>query len=293
MKKHTVTPIIVASALAALAAFGQAPAWAQDAKDAAAQKYAAPLKKIFEYQAMFAPIDPALAQIYPVAVVENKTFYVFEPVPAEKAYRLALTAPDTFNVPTGVRAAMPLAFWGNRMACVVTPEVFGQPEGYVFIFHEFVHCAQWYGVEQKLKEGLSIYQQALKNRDYMWELQYPFPYSDPAFVESYRALIEAWQKDDTEAAAALRAKLYAALSPADWEYLTWQEWKEGVARNLENRMREVVGLPENVGGGNQPYDRVAFYIGGDQLIRFLKRAEKDPLGDLEALYKAIKSKTYR
>lgn len=36
---------------------------------------------------------------------------------------------------------MPLAFWDNRIACVVTGEVFGEPDGYVFIYHEFIHCA--------------------------------------------------------------------------------------------------------------------------------------------------------
>ena len=56
---------------------------------------------------------------------------------------------------------MPLAFWNNRIACVVTGEVFGEPDGYVFIYHEFIHCAQWDCCEQRLKEGLARY---LENR---------------------------------------------------------------------------------------------------------------------------------
>lgn len=265
-------------------------AWGQEVKDPIAEKYAAALKKIFDYQTMFAPLDPALEKVYPVAIVENKTFYVFEPVPAEKVYRLVKTAPDTFNVPVGVRAAMPLSFWENPMACVVTPDVFSQPDGYVFIFHEFVHCAQWYGGEQKLKAGLSIFQEAMKKQDYMWELQYPFPYSNPAFGQTYRALLDAWERDDAAAAAALRADLYKALSPAEWEYLTWQEWKEGLARNLENRMRSVVGLPENKNGENAPYDRVTFYVGGDKFVRFLGRLERGTSRDLESLYRKISEK---
>lgn len=277
----------------ALIVLVMATAWGQEIKDPVAEKYAGPLKEIFQYQTMFASLDPALEKVYPVAIVEDKTFYVFEPVPEKKIYRLVRTAPDTFNVPTGVRAAMPLAFWEDRMACVVTPEVFSQPDGYVFIFHEFVHCAQWDAGERKFKESLSIYQEAMKKKDYMWELEYPFPYSNPAFVKSYSALIDAWERDDTTAAAALRAELYKSISPEDWEYLTWQEWKEGVARNLENRMRGIVGLPENNGGESAPYDRVTFYVGGDQMIRFLKRAEKVTAGDLEALYRAIKAKPDR
>jgi hypothetical protein len=277
----------------ALIALSPASLRGQDSSGSVAEKYAAPLKKIFDYQAMFASLDPALAKIYPVAIVENKTFYVFEPVLTEKSYRLVKTAPDTFSVPAGVRAAMPLSFWDNRMACVVTPEVFGQPDGYVLIFHEFVHCAQWYGGEQTFKQGLAIFREAMEKRDYMWELQYPFPYSDPDFVRIYGALLEAWEKNDTAAAASLRADLAKILSPAEWEYLTWQEWKEGSARNLENRMRQVAGLPENGNGQDPPYDRVIFYVGGDRLIRFLRRVEHDAALDFETLYKKIKDKPGR
>jgi hypothetical protein len=289
MKTNKLTALLLPAVIALVLGL----ALGQEAKNPVAEKYAAPLKKIFDCQTMFASLDPAVEKVYPVAIVENKTFYVFEPVPGEKAYRLVLTAPDTYNMPVGVRAAMPLGFWENRIACVVTPDVFSQPDGYVIIFHEFVHCAEWYGGEQKFKAGLSIFQEAMKKQDYMWELQYPFPYSNPVFAKSYRALIDAWEKGDVAAAASLRADLYDALSPEEWEYLTWQEWKEGLARNLENRMRHVVGLPENMNGRNAPYDRVTLYVGGDKLIRFLGRVERGAGGDLEALYKAIKAKPVR
>ncbi len=262
-------------------------AGSQAAKDPIAEKYATPLKKIFDLEARFAPLHPALGKVYPVAIVENKTFFIFEPAAEEKAYRLVYTGPDTFDIPTGIRAAMPLGFWDNRMACVVTGEVFGEPAGYVFIFHEFVHCAQWDCCEQKLKEGLTIFREAMKTKDYMWELGYRFPYSDPAFVETYSALFEAWDRDDAAAAGSLRAALSKALSPAEWEYLTWQEWKEGLARYLENRMRDVAGLSENKGGEKPPFNRVTFYRGGDKLIRFLERQRPGTVKDLITLYRAI------
>jgi hypothetical protein len=262
-------------------------AWAQKAQGPIAEKYAAPLKKIFDLHVKFAPLHPALEKVYPVAIVENKTFYIFEPVPEEKAYRLVLTAPDTFDMPTGVRAAMPLSFWDNRMACVVTGEIFGEPTGYVFIFHEFVHCAQWGTCEQKLKQGLSIFQEAMKSKNYMWELQYPFPYAKLAFTETYAALIKAWEGNDADAAGPLMAVLKTSLSPAEWEYLTWQEWKEGLARYLENRMRAVVGLAENRGGEKPPFDRVTFYRGGDMLIRFLEKRRPGTVKDMEGLYRII------
>jgi hypothetical protein len=264
--------------------------WAQEAPTPIAEKYSAALKKIFDLKDRFAPLHPALEKAYPVAVVENKAFHIFEAAPGEKAYRLVLTSPDTYDIPVGIRAAMPLAFWDNRMACVVTGEVFGQPDGYVFIFHEFVHCAQWACCEQELKEGLTIFREAMKTKNYMWELGYPFPYSDPAFVKTYSALFEAWDRDDAAAAASLRTALSKALSPAEWEYLTWQEWKEGLARYLENRMRDAVGLSENKGGENPPFNRVTFYRGGDKLIRFLERQRPGTVKDLITLYRAISAR---
>ena len=78
-------------------------------------------------------------------------------------------------MPEGVRAAMPLDFWDNRIACVVTPEVFDQLKGYVTVFHEFVHCYQWETCEMRLKESLRVYQKSVEQKDFMWELQYPFP----------------------------------------------------------------------------------------------------------------------
>jgi hypothetical protein len=99
--------------------------------------------------------------------------------------------------------------------------------------------------------------------------------------------MKAWGADDEATARRERAALKKALSADDWGYLTWQEWKEGLARYLENRMRGVAGLPENVGGEEGPYNRVTFYRGGDLLIRFLERRQPGVVNDMEKLYRAI------
>ena len=52
-------------------------------------------------------------------------------------------------------------------------------------------------------------------------------------------------------------------------------------------MRQVVGLAENKGGENPPFNRVAFYRGGDKLIGFLERRRPRIVNDLEKLYRAI------
>lgn len=281
------TAFLIASVIVVLAT---GPLRAQEPQARLAQKYAAPLARIFDLHQRFAPLHPALAKVYPVAIAEDKMIHVFEPEPGKKAYRLALTAPDTMNLPQGIRAAMPLGFWDNRMACVVTGEVFGQPDGYVFIFHEFVHCAQWDCCDLKLKSAMTIFQEAMKTKDYMWELQYPFPYGDAAFVKTYGDLLKAWEGNDAAGADALRTELKRTLSPANWEYMTWQEWKEGLARYLENKMRGLLALPENKGGGVAPFTRVTFYRGGDLYIRFLERATPGAAKDMEKLYRLISAR---
>jgi hypothetical protein len=69
--------------------------------------------------------------------------------------------------------------------------------------------------------------------------------------------------------------------------MTWQEWKEGLARYLENTVASRLGLPANAGGLKPPFTRVTFYAGGAAVIRAL--AEKQPalLKDIEALYHRI------
>ena len=84
----------------ALFALASGIAWGQAAKDPVAEKYSASLNKIFDLQARFAPLHPVLGKVYPVAIVENKTFYIFEPVPTEKAYRLELGT--GWYVPAGI-----------------------------------------------------------------------------------------------------------------------------------------------------------------------------------------------
>ncbi len=67
--------------------------------------------------------------------------------------------------------------------------------------------------------------------------QYPFPYSSPDFIETYAALLQAVDANQGEEALRVHQKLRKFLLPLDFEYLTWQEWKEGFARLIENRLQ--------------------------------------------------------
>ena len=257
---------------------------AQTSLETVARRYGQSLNKIFEYQAKVADLHPALASVYPVAIVENGQISVFDPDPDSQGFQPVNAFPDTMNIPVGIRAAMPLNFWNNRMACVVSGEVFDSPTGYALILHEYVHCYQWETCELRLKEGMSIYQQAMKKKDYMWELQHPFPYGDSNISGLYAEWMAAMAKNQPGAVDRTRIQLRKMLPPADWEYMTWQEWKEGLARWLENKIRLRLGLPENQNGCRPPFTRVTFYCGGARFIDQLERATPGLVGNIESLY---------
>lgn len=247
-----------------------------------------PLQAVFGLQEQIADIHPFLKRVFPIAVAEKGQFYVFdvEPVvePEHRRYRFVQQAPTPMPIPQGVRAAFPLVCYENRPACVVTRDVFDSTEGYVTLFHEFVHCQQWNTCEAKLKQTLGIARRAQAENDVMWEINYPFPYADPRFVEAYIALLDASGEGRIDDIRAIRRRLYETLDPGDWEYLVWQEWKEGLARYIENRIQARLGLRENHGGGEPPFDRVAFYKGGSRTIAALGRREPGLLLDIEALF---------
>ena len=81
-----------------------------------------------------------------------------------------------------------------------------------------------------------------------------------------------------------RRWLKSFLSEGDFEYMVWQEWKEGFARLIENQIRRRMGLPENFRGKEQPFDRVVFYVDGANFIEHLGRQAPQLLIDIESLF---------
>ncbi len=255
-----------------------------DEEQAAAAKYAESFKKLVELHAEVKGVHPLLEDLYPVAVVEGEVFYVFEVKETGRPYELVKTARPPMIVPEGVRAAFPLDFYDNRMACVVTGEVFDDLSGYATIFHEFIHCAQMATCELELKARLSIAQQAETAGDYMWELAHPFPYSDETFKEIYALFLERAAADDTAAVSRCRAFLKEVLNAQDYEYLVWVEWKEGFARYIENKVRAKLGLELRVSAAVPPFDRVSFYEGGARYISLLVGGDPELEKDIEQLF---------
>lgn len=247
-------------------------------------KYGASLDRIFEIQKEIRDIHPILQRVYPVAIFEDNSFYVFEPNATEKKYSLAKFETAKMAVPQKVRASMPLGFYGTKPVCVVTGDVFESPDGYVTIFHEFVHCAQWEEGELEIKQNLGVAQKAMAKQDYMWEINYPFPYESNEFSSTYSQFLEALAADDRAKVLSCRKELKQILNQDDYEYMVWQEWKEGLARYLENQMKKRLGLDENRYGEEKPFHRISFYVGGSRYIGFLKNIEPGSLTGLKDLF---------
>lgn len=255
---------------------------------AAIARYEKSLAHVFEVQDRIKDVHPFLRRTCPVAVAEEGKFLIFRPEAAARKYIFVKAVPAGMALPRGVRAAFPLEAYDNRMVCVVTGDVFDTEPGYVTIFHEFIHCLQWESVEPKLKEKLAIYREAMSKKDYMWELNHPFPYERADFAAAYERFLKTL--DDGRSAADIRkarAEVMAVLDPSCREYMTWQEWKEGFARRVENMARARLGIKENHGGREKPFDRVSFYEGGASYIGFLERKEPGLGTDLEALFARI------
>ena len=248
-------------------------------------KYNSSLERILKIQKEINSIHPALAKVYPVAIVNNGDYCIFD-IDSTGNYKLIKTAHPEISVPDGVRAAFPLKEYDYRMVCVVTVDVFDSVSGYATIFHEFVHCYQFETMEMQLKEQLAIYKDAMQNENWMWELNFPFPYDNKEFEKEYSQLITKAWNNDTTAFDSLR-KLKKILSPEQFEYMTWVMWKEGSARRIENKIRVFYNADENHAGKDKPFSRVTFYEGGAAMFNLVESINPDDVNNLEAFYKKL------
>jgi hypothetical protein len=245
------------------------------------------MHRVIEIQGEIKDIHPFLGVFHPVAVVEEDYLFIFDVDTPNKEYGFQRKEPVPFPMPKGIRASFPLSCYGGKPACIVSRDVFDSIEGIITIFHEFVHCGQYHTCELRLKETMEIARIAAANNDYSWELNHPFPYQDSVFVSNYASFLDALSRNDHEAIKEYRARLKHSLRRVDFEYLVWQEWKEGFARLIENRIRSRYGIPPNEYGKDQPYHRITFYYGGAKYIDYLARGEDELLDDVESLFQRL------
>jgi hypothetical protein len=246
------------------------------------------LGQIGELYKQIKDIDKSLENLYPVAVVENNVYFIFDLDQSGEKYEFKMEYPAGEEIPKGLRAAYVLEFYGTnatavipeemKSSAVITEDAFETAEGRAQVFHEFVHCFQWAEDEWGFKMTLAIAREALEKRDFMWEFDHPFPYTDENFISKTSELDNGYdiEKYHTE--------MKAVLSEKDFEYMIWQEWKEGYARYIENLIRERWGLDKISRPLTPPLERPVFYETGSRYIEALIQSDIGLRGDIGALF---------
>jgi hypothetical protein len=255
--------------------------------DSIDKKFSAGLNRIGEIHEKVRDLFKALNRLQPIAIAENDSFYIFD-IDSSFAYKFIKKIPCTFSIPMGIRAAMPLEGYDFKSVCVVTPDALESAEEAVIIFHEFIHCYQFQTIEMQLKKELEINEEEMKKNNFMWEISYKFPYENEKFVLYYTEFLNAIERKDKNGIKVSRESLKNTLTGKEYEYMVWEEWKEGYARYAENCMRSFFGFGLNNFGIEKPFSRITFYCGGSKYIEYLIEEGSSSKDDLELLYKFIK-----
>ncbi|MDD2890995.1 MAG: hypothetical protein PHE49_10220 [bacterium] len=250
-------------------------------------KYDSSLQRIFEIHNKIKDIHPSLEKIFPIAIVEDSFFFIFDTDSSGEKYVFVKKAPTPMPIAKGVKAAFPLNCYEDKEACIISGEIFDSLGGYTTIFHEFVHCYQSKNGTEELKQKLEIAQRAMAKKDYMWEINYPFPYENSKFTETYSLFLKALKENKPDDIFKCRSQLKQILSKDDFEYMVWQEWVEGFARFIENKIRCKLELKGNHSGTKEPFNRGLFYEGGARFIEFLGKQEPELLVDIKRLFYKI------
>lgn len=252
------------------------------------KEYDSSLARLREIQYKIQDIHPLFQNNYPVTIVLDKCFYIYD-IPSDyNEYEFIKSELCPYPIPVGVRAAFPIGAYNDKISAVVSDDVFEAQEGYVIILHEFVHCAQYNDCESELKYQLSIVQEYKKKNDYMWEINHPFPFADQTFIDLYTRYMGALSHYDYQGSMNLRRQFKQVISKRDLEYLIWQEWKEGFARFIENKINNQLGIKENHYGSEMPYNRISFYESGSLFISLIQRDNQNIILDMKGLFVEMK-----
>jgi hypothetical protein len=252
-----------------------------------AEQFLKELQTLIEFQGEVCRFHPAFEGHYPIAIVADGQFLIYDWSDDTGAYILVKTAPLHMEIPDGAMAAFPLAPYGGQTTAVVTPAIFERPDWTVMLLHEFVHCYQSKVGVNDLRYRLTICKEEEARGHVTWEIDHLFPFTEEAFVAAYLSFLEALAQNDPERVRQIRRDLKQLLPLREYEYMVWEEWVEGFARWNENRLRDYLGLSYIDVGAAPPFNRVTFYVGGAAYIDLLVRRHPEMAVDLTALFEAM------
>ena len=88
------------------------------------QVYETKLQKIFEIQKQIEDIHPFLQNVFPVAIVDDGCYQIYDTRPPHQQYKFIKQFPTNKPLSDRVRAAFPLEEYDNKSVCVVTGDIF-------------------------------------------------------------------------------------------------------------------------------------------------------------------------
>ena len=160
-----------------------------------------------------------------------------------------LVRPHDANLSLKFEAAFP-AVGGLNTVVIGQPEQTGKSPALWVITALHEHFHQLQTAQPDHFAALETLDLAGGDQTGMWQLNYPFPYQDPAvkarfgtYLAALRTALQADSDPVTEKKTGdflvARAALVETLDPPDYRYFSMQLWQEGVARYTEYRVGEM------------------------------------------------------
>lgn len=118
----------------------------------------------------------------------------------------------------------------------------------------------------------------------MWEIEHPFPYDNHEFISETTQLNNHFKNRDYEQVLKYHKKFAEELNIVDYEYMIWQQWKEGFARYIENLIRANLNLKLNTAELEKPFSRVTFYELGSKHIELLVERDSKLKENIKELF---------
>lgn len=242
------------------------------------------LNKLIMIQKEIVDISIALEKLYPVAIIKDNVFYVFDFNKDKGSYEYKCEFKPPMDISEEIFAAFDLDFYDNKMAAVVNEKALNTLEGCILVFHEFVHCYQAENDEMDLKSTLKLADKSMSEGNFMWEITYEFPYENKTFIKLTADYEEFYKNKDLGNIKNYYNQLKTLLDEFSYEYMIWQQWKEGYARYIENLIRERFKCNKNSKSIEPPYHRGSFYEIGSKYIELLLQHDQSLFNNTKGLY---------
>jgi len=117
-------------------------------------------------------IHVSLKKLYPVTIVKDNYFFVFDINEIGNKYEFKLKTQTPMPISGNILASFSLDFYDMKPSAVISENILENQENYIFIFHEFVHCFQWENGEIDLRKDLKIEKQEMEKNNYSWEINF-------------------------------------------------------------------------------------------------------------------------